>query len=60
MNKLSSAFKTPSAEVLAQRELEEARRQLLQAQSAAEYAQNLAAYHTQRIARLSAFLRNAA
>lgn len=58
--KLINSLKTPSAEVLAMRELEEARRKLLEAQSAAEYAQSMAVYHAQRIARLRAFLEGAA
>ena len=49
-------FKAPSAIVIAARELEEARRQLLQSQSAAEYAIRISAYHQDRIKRLSAFL----
>jgi adenine-specific DNA methylase len=52
----SNYFKQPSAEVLAQRELEDARRELLSAESAAEYAQQMAAYHAARIARLTAFI----
>ena len=49
-------FRKPSAEVLAQIELDEAKRQLLQAQSGAEYAKSLCSYHAQRIARLTAYL----
>jgi len=49
-------FKAPSAIVIAARELEEARRQLLQSQSAAEYANRISAYHLDRIKRLSAYL----
>jgi adenine-specific DNA methylase len=49
-------FKRPSAELLAKRELEEARRELLAAESAAEYAQKMAAYHSARITRLTAFI----
>tara|TARA_R110000868_G_scaffold285685_1_gene546163 strand:- start:897 stop:1106 length:210 start_codon:yes stop_codon:yes gene_type:complete len=49
-------FKAPSPMVIAARELEEARRQLLQSQSAAEYAIRISAYHQDRIKRLSAFL----
>lgn len=54
--KFFEPFKRPSAEILARRELEEARRELLAAQSAAEYAQQMATYHEARIARLTAFL----
>ena len=49
-------FKAPSPMVIAARELEEARRQLLQSQSAAEYAIRISAYHLDRIKRLSAYL----
>ena len=49
-------FRPASPEVLAARELDEARRQLLQAQSAEEYAHSMAAYHQARIARLERYL----
>jgi len=51
-----SLFKTPTSVEIAARELEQARRQLLQAQSAAEYANRISAYHFDRIKRLSAYL----
>ena len=51
-----SLFKTPTSVELAARELEEARRQLLRSQSAAEYASRISAYHLDRIKRLSAYL----
>ena len=49
-------FRKPSARTLAQVELEEAQRQLLLAQSSAEYATAMAAYHNSRIERLQAML----
>jgi hypothetical protein len=49
-------FTLPSAADLAQRELHEAQLCLLKAQSAQEYAQQMVAYHTARIERLTAFL----
>lgn len=49
-------FRPAPAQVLAARELDEARRQLLQAQSAEEYAHLMAAYHQARIARLERYL----
>jgi hypothetical protein len=49
-------FRTPSALELAQRELEEAKRELLNAQSATEYAARMAAYHGDRIKRLTAYV----
>ena len=53
---LLKALKTPTAVEIAVRELEEARRQLLRAQSSAEYATRISAYHQDRIKRLSAYL----
>ncbi len=52
-------FRKPSAKSLAQRELEEARRELLQANTAAEYALRLSQYHGDRIKRLTAYLKEA-
>lgn len=49
-------FTTPSAKTLAQRELEDAERELLRARSAAEYAQSMVEYNTQRVARLRVML----
>lgn len=46
-------FRTPTAEQLAQRELDEAKRELLKAQSARDYAEAICAYNTERIGRLS-------
>ena len=51
-----SLFKTPTSVELAARELEEARRELLRAQSTAEYAIRISAYHLDRIKRLSSYL----
>ena len=60
INDLLSTFRKPSAKELAQRELEDAQRALLQAHSAAEYATSLAKYHTDRIRRLSAYVKEIA
>jgi hypothetical protein len=57
---LTKYFHTPSADALAQQELEEARRELLVTQSAAEYAARMVEYHTARIKRLSVYLDDAA
>lgn len=57
MNKLLSIFTKPSARALAQRELEDAQRELLSAQSACEYSRRIAEYNTDRIRRLTAFLK---
>ncbi len=49
-------FRKPSARVIAQRELEDAERELLATQTASEYAKNLVQYHQQRIQRLKTYL----
>lgn len=54
--KLFDLFRAPSAQSLALRELEESKRELLSAQSHAEYAVQLTAYNQARIKRLSAYL----
>lgn len=54
---LIETFRKPSAKMLAQRELEDAQRELLSAQTATEYASRLAQYHADRIKRLSAYLK---
>lgn len=51
---LLAAYRTPSAATLAQRELEDSRRQLLAAHSASEYYAAMVQVHRQRIARLTA------
>ena len=50
--KLKTLFTTPTATELAAKELAEAQRQLLSAQTAEEYARSMVAYNSQRIARL--------
>ena len=52
--KLYNPFKVPSATHLAVQELEAAKRELLQALSAQEYASALVQYNTDRVRRLSA------
>ena len=54
--KFPNPFRKPSPKELAQRELEEAQRQLLVAQSSADYARRIAEYNADRIRRLTAFL----
>lgn len=56
---VKSLTATPSAEALALRELEEAKRRLLEAHSGREYAASLCKYHEDRIKRLTAYLHNA-
>jgi hypothetical protein len=53
-----SLFQTPSPVEIAARELDEARRQLLQSQSAAEYATRISAYHLDRIKRLQTYIKD--
>ncbi len=52
IKKLIDPFRKPSAELIAQRELEEAKRQLLNAQAGQEYAAAMVQYHQSRITRL--------
>lgn len=59
MTKLLSMFNTPSATQLAARELAQAQRSLLDAQSAYEYAKRMSEYHSDRIRRLTTFLQAA-
>ncbi len=54
---LTAMFRPASPEVLAARELDEARRQLLVAESAAEYANAMCVYHEARIERLQRYLK---
>ena len=56
---LKKVYTTPSAETIALRELEEAKRQLLEAQSGREYADSMCKYHEARIKRLTAYLHKA-
>ena len=49
-------FRTPSAETLAAQELEEAKRQLLSAQTALDYAKAMVEYRTRQIDRLKTML----
>lgn len=56
MKFIRNLFRTPSPAMLAQRELDEAERALLEACSAAEYADSQIAYNTARIERLRTYL----
>ena len=56
MEDLKNWFTTPTAEVLAMRELDEAKRSLLETQSAREYADAMCKYHDAKIKRLTAYL----
>ncbi len=52
VKQLIEPFRKPSAELIAQRELEDAKRELLQAQAGQEYAAAMVQYHEARITRL--------
>jgi hypothetical protein len=52
LSSIKSAFQPPAAEVLAAQEYDEARRALLAAQTAMEYAESMVEYHRKRIERL--------
>lgn len=57
INLLKEYFRLPSAKELATKELETAQRKLLDALSAQEYAKRMADYHSDRIKRLTAYLK---
>jgi hypothetical protein len=52
-------FQPPAALVLAARELEEAKRGLLSAQSSREYADGMCKYYESKIKRLNSYLKEA-
>ena len=56
---LKSVYTTPSAEQLALRELEDAKRRLLEAQSSREYADSMCKYCEAKIKRLTNYLHKA-
>ena len=56
---MQSIFRTPSADELAVVELEEAKRQLLQMQTALDYSKRMVDYHSDRIKRLTAYVAKA-
>jgi len=57
IDKLKDYFRLPSAKELAAKELENAQRKLLEALSGQEYAKRMADYHSDRIKRLTAYLK---
>jgi len=50
-----SLLRVPTADVMAVRELEEAKRELLRSQSAQDYAKRMVEYHQDRVKRLTAY-----
>ncbi len=57
MNELKKLWTTPSAEALALRELEEAKRKLLDAQTSREYAESMVKFREAQIKRLTAYIK---
>jgi hypothetical protein len=57
INQVKDYFRMPSPKELAAKELENAQRKLLEALSAQEYAKRMADYHSDRIKRLTAYLK---
>jgi len=57
IRELKKMWTTPSAEVLALRELEDSKRRLLEAQTAREYAESMCKYREAQIKRLTAYIK---
>lgn len=57
---IKSQVSVPSAETIAQMELEDAKRRLLEAYSAREYAEAMVQYHSARVERLSQYVKGGA
>jgi hypothetical protein len=57
LNQLKTLFRAPSAETIALRELEAAKRDLLRMQDAQEYAARMVEYHQGKIRRLTTYLK---
>ena len=54
--RIQDLWRLPSATEMAAKELEEAKRRFLEAQSAMEYARRMSDYHADRIKRLTNYL----
>jgi hypothetical protein len=59
IERFQSLWQLPSPKELAAKELEEAKRRFLDAQSGMEYAKRMSDYHADRIKRLSNYLETA-
>lgn len=57
INELKKMWTTPSAEVIAMRELECAKRELLEAQTTREYADSMCKFREAQIKRLTAYIK---
>ena len=60
IDQIKDYWRLPSAKELAAKELEMAQRKLLEALSAQEYAKRMGDYHSDRIKRLTAYLKEEA
>ena len=58
-NWVRNIYATPTAEAIALRELEDAKRRLLEAQTAREYADSMCKYREAQIKRLTTYLHKA-
>ena len=58
LDQIKEYMRLPSAKELAAKELETAQRKLLDALSAQEYAKRMGDYHSDRIKRLTAYLKD--
>ena len=56
MTRFANSFRLPTADIMAVRELEEAKRSLLQMQSSQDYAKRMCEYHQDRVKRLTAYV----
>jgi hypothetical protein len=57
IEQLKKLFAAPSPEMMALRELEDAKRSLLTAQTSREYAESLVKFREQQIKRLTAYIK---
>jgi hypothetical protein len=57
--RLKELWRLPSAKEMAVKELEEAKRRFLDAQSAMEYTRRMSDYHADRIKRLTIYIESA-
>ena len=57
MNYIKKLLAVPSAESLALRELEDAKRKLLEAQTSREYAESMCKFREMQIKRLTAYIK---
>jgi hypothetical protein len=57
IDKVKKLWATPSAEVIAIKELEEAKRQLLESQTTREYADSMCKFREAQIKRLTAYIK---